>query len=130
MPVQPGWRSWQVLKTSFRQNMILTAPGRHLGSPDGEQQQVLYPLLIAVCGSVTHWTLRACQLSYMEMDEELCNLYIPLHFAQLASPEDLAPAEHDPRGPRPAPGSIRAVVQACSSYVLSRNTYNIWRLGA
>ena len=41
LPVQPGWRSWQVLKTSFRQNMILTAPGRHLGSPDGKQQ-VLY----------------------------------------------------------------------------------------
>lgn len=31
LPVQPGWRSWQLLKTSFRQNEILTAPGRHLG---------------------------------------------------------------------------------------------------
>ncbi|CAL5229276.1 g12569 [Coccomyxa viridis] len=40
LPVQPGWRSWQVLKTSFRQNMILTAPGRHLGSPEGKQQDV------------------------------------------------------------------------------------------
>ncbi len=37
LPVQPGWRSWQVLKTSFRQNMILTAPGRHLGQ-EGEEQ--------------------------------------------------------------------------------------------
>ena len=37
LPVQPGWRSWHVLKTSFRQNMVLTAPGRHLGQA-GEQQ--------------------------------------------------------------------------------------------
>lgn len=33
LPVQPGWHSWQLLKTSFRQNQILTAPGRHLGQP-------------------------------------------------------------------------------------------------
>ena len=38
LPVQPGWRSWQVLKTSFRQNMILTAPGRGLGTPEGHKQ--------------------------------------------------------------------------------------------
>ncbi|CAK0787065.1 hypothetical protein CVIRNUC_010281 [Coccomyxa viridis] len=39
LPVQPGWRSWHVLKTSFRQNMILTAPGRHLGSAGDQQDE-------------------------------------------------------------------------------------------
>ena len=40
LPVQPGWRSWHVLKTSFRQNMILTAPGRHLGQTGDQQVRV------------------------------------------------------------------------------------------
>ena len=44
LPVQPGWRSWHVLKTSFRQNMILTAPGRHLGSAGDQQVSVLLQL--------------------------------------------------------------------------------------
>ena len=45
LPVQPGWRSWQVLKTSFRQNMILTAPGRHLGPSEAAWQVRCHRLL-------------------------------------------------------------------------------------
>ncbi len=46
LPVQPWWRSWQVLKTSFRQNMILTAPGRGLGPPEGQQEVCRYLLMM------------------------------------------------------------------------------------